>query len=182
MAHQVLLMISNSNLGLRELYTAVLSNEFPGWRVSFMTGLPERAVEIMAGYDLVIYELGKPDDPRRIETVRLLGDQLHESTATRLFTHLEGFLAADTVSDLAAHHVHALTGTLTWQDLATALRVYKVVPDKPKATNRGGNTGGTPDAGSSGGLLGRMQGFFRRDTHRSTPTQAENAPDRKDQR
>src|SRR5579862_9163702 len=110
MVQQVLLMISNNNLGLRELYAAVLSNEFPGWRVSYMTGMPERAVQIMAGYNLVIYELGKADDPRRIETARLLGDQLHESTTTALFTHLEGVVADHVVGDLAAHHVHALTG------------------------------------------------------------------------
>src|SRR5581483_151273 len=92
-----------------------------GWRLSFMTALPERALEIMAGYEMIIYELGKADDPRRIETVRDLGDRLRE-TGSILYTHLEGFPPDGVAAELAAHNVHAGTGTVTWQGLAADLQ------------------------------------------------------------
>jgi hypothetical protein len=152
MAQRVLLMISNSNVTLRELYTAVLSNEFPGWRVSFMTAMPERHLEIMAGYSLIIYELGRADDPARLDAVRALGDQLRDYRGTVLYTHLEGLLPDDAVADLSAHNVHAGAGPMSWQGLAADLRAATAPPPDALA-----GRAATP------GLLGRLQGLFRRD-------------------
>ena len=163
MAHQqVLLMISNNNLSLREVYSAVLANEFPGWRVSYMTAMPERHQEILASYTLVIYELGKADDPRRIEIVRVLGDELRAPGGPTVYTRLEGFLPANVAAELAEHNVRVSTGALSWEGLAQDLRQVAGRPPEAQAT--------PPEGSSAGrGVLGRLGGLFRRDRNKGAP-------------
>jgi hypothetical protein len=174
MAQRVLLMISNNNVALRELYDAVLRNEFPGWRVSYMTAMPERHLEIMAGYTLIVYELGRADDPRRIEAVRALGDQLRDHRDTILYTHLEGLLPDDVVADLAAHNARAGTGPVSWQGLAADLRAA-AAPRDAGAPGRGARE---ERARAGRGLLDRVQDLFRRghDDDRSAPRSGEPSP------
>ena len=82
---RVLLMISNSNMSARELYGMVLRERHPGWGISNMSGLPISPATILKGFDVVVYELGAADDPRRYKAVlaRVLEDLVAEGFCNR---------------------------------------------------------------------------------------------------
>ena len=79
---RVLLMISNSNMSVRELYGMVLRDRHPGWGISNMSGLPISPATIMKGFDVVVYELGAADDPQRYKAVRALWEVFPQTKAT----------------------------------------------------------------------------------------------------
>ena len=83
---RVLLMISNSNMSAREIYGMVLRERHPGWGISNMSGLPISPATILKGFDVVVYELGAADDPRRYKAVLALWEEVKELGSLRMIT------------------------------------------------------------------------------------------------
>src|SRR6185312_9983869 len=94
---RMLLMVSNDHMSLRELYTLAVDNQPGGWATSFMSGLPSSAEAIVAGFDAVVYELGAPDSPGRVDEVKAL-----LRSGVKVITHVEGRDSAAKVDDLRA--------------------------------------------------------------------------------
>lgn len=92
---RMLLMISNNNMSLRELYTMVLDSHPTGWVTSFMSGMPADVDAILSGYDAVIYELGAADSPDRVDVVKRM-----RSGGAQVITHVEGRQAAQRTEEL----------------------------------------------------------------------------------
>src|SRR5438874_2258435 len=87
---RVLLMISNSNMPARELYGRVLRDRHPAWGISNMSGLPISPATIMKGFDVVVYDLGAADDPRRYRAVLALWAEVKDPGTQRMSTHVGG--------------------------------------------------------------------------------------------
>ncbi|HWE60094.1 MAG TPA: hypothetical protein VHB98_00130 [Chloroflexota bacterium] len=105
---RMLLIISNNNMSLRELYTMMLDNHTAGWITSFMSGLPEDVESIAAGYDAVIYELGPADREDRVAAVRRL-----LSTGRPVITHLEGRQAGQRAQELTGAGAYVVPNPVT---------------------------------------------------------------------
>src|SRR5437588_11918052 len=102
---RILMMISNNNMAVREVYTSVLQSRFPGWGISHMSGLPPNPGYILKAYDVLIYELGKPDDARRYKAILALWDELKDLQSVRIVTHIEGPYREGVVAELAEQGV-----------------------------------------------------------------------------
>lgn len=94
---RMLLMISNRNMSLRELYTTVLDSHSAGWITSFMSAMPTELEAIVGGYNAVIYEIGAADKEERVNTVKRL-----RALGLPVITHLEGRIATAQSADLLA--------------------------------------------------------------------------------
>ena len=105
---RMLLMISNNNMSLRELYTTMLDNHRAGWITSFMSGMPGDVESIVSGYDAVIYELGAADKEDRVATARKL-----RATGIPVITHVEGRQSAQRAAELAAAGVFVIPNPVT---------------------------------------------------------------------
>ena len=97
---RVLLMISNSNMGVRQLYGQVLRQSFPTWGISNMSGFPISPATIVKGFDIVVYELGAADDPRRFKDLEALWNDVKDILDVRFVTHVEGPHREDIVAEL----------------------------------------------------------------------------------
>ena len=148
---RVLLMISNSNMSARELYGMVLRERHPGWGISNMSGLPISPATIMKGFDVVVYELGAADDPRRYKDVLALWEEAKDLRRLRMITHIEGPFREGIVAELESQGVICVGAPFTPETIATAFE--RVAPQR-KAT-------ATPKE-SGPGLGGRLRGLFRR--------------------
>jgi hypothetical protein len=148
---RVLLMISNSNMSVRELYGMVLRERHPGWGISNMSGLPISPATIMKGFDVVVYELGAADDPQRYKAVLALWEEVKELGRLRMVTHVEGPYREGIVAELESQGVICVGAPFTPQTIAEAFeRVAppRKAPARPKA--------------SGPGLGERLHGLFRR--------------------
>ncbi|HXT34063.1 MAG TPA: hypothetical protein VN837_00685 [Chloroflexota bacterium] len=113
---RMLLMVTNNQMSLRELYTLAVENHPAGWAISFMSGLPDGADSIVSAYDAVVYELGPPDSPRRVTDVKAL-----RRTGTPVITHLEGREAPARVEELRAAGAQIVPYPVTIDGIAQAL-------------------------------------------------------------
>lgn len=146
---RVLMMISNSNMAVRELYTQILREQFPGWGVSHMSALPSNALGIVSGYDAVIYEIGPADDPRRYKAVLALWEEI-KGRPIHIVTHIEGPFREGVVAELEEQGIVCVGSPFTPQAVTEALR--RVAPQRPARAPR--------ERGQ--GLGERMRGLFRR--------------------
>lgn len=129
----MLLIISNNNMSLRELYSAVLDNHPAGWITSFMSGLPDSMESLVAGYDAVIYELGPADKEERVGAVnRLL------KTGKPIITHVEGRQATQRAEDLRAAGAHVVANPVTGAGIEATLDAVAATLRRPGARGRGG--------------------------------------------
>ncbi len=145
---RVLLMISNANTSARELYTAALRRYQPAWGISNMSGLPSDAASIVRGFDLLVYELGRPDDARRHGAVSALWDELRPLESTKIVTHVEGPLSLDVAADLEARGIICVQAPLGLETIAAALS--RAAPPK------------RPPAAPDGGIGRRLRSLFTR--------------------
>jgi hypothetical protein len=104
----MLLMISNNNMSLRELYTSVLDNHPAGWTTSFMSGVPSAIESIISGYDAIIYEIGPADALERVAAVK----SLRRAGAVTV-THVEGRQAAQRTEELQAAGAYVVANPIT---------------------------------------------------------------------
>ena len=148
---RVLLMISNSNMSVRELYAMVLRERHPGWGISNMSGLPISPATIMKGFDVVVYELGAADDPQRYKAVRALWEEVKDLGRLRMVTHVEGPYREGIVAELESQGVICVGAPFTPETIAGA---FDRVAPRRKAT-------ATPKV-SGPGLGDRLRGLFRR--------------------
>jgi hypothetical protein len=148
---RVLLMISNSNMSTRELYGMVLRKRHPGWGISNMSGLPISPTTIMKGFDVVVYELGAADDPRRYKAVLALWEEVKELGRLRMMTHIEGPYREGSVAELERQGVICVGAPFTPETIAAA---FERLASPRQAT-------ATPKE-SGPGLSDRLRGFFRR--------------------
>ena len=148
---RVLLMISNSNMSARELYGMVLRERHPGWSISNMSGLPISPATILKGFDVVVYELGAADDPRRYKAVLALWEEVKELGRLRMITHVEGPYREGIVAELERQGVICVGAPFTPETIAAA---YERVAPPRKAT------ASPKDSGP--GLGDRLRGLFRR--------------------
>jgi hypothetical protein len=144
-------MISNSNMSARELYGMVLRERHPGWGVSNMSGLPISPATIMKGFDVVVYELGAADDPRRYTAVRTLWEEVKELGRLRMMTHIEGPYHEGSVAELERQGVICVGAPFTPETIAAAFE--RVAPPRQATA--------TPKE-SGPGLGDRLRGLFRR--------------------
>jgi hypothetical protein len=121
----MLLMISNNNMSLRELYTSVLDNHSAGWTTSFMSGMPPAVDTIMSGYDAIVFEIGSADAPDRVAAVKNL-----VRAGGVVVTHVEGRQAAQRAEELATAGAYVIPNPVsgasinrTIDDVAARLRV-----------------------------------------------------------
>ena len=148
---RVLLMISNSNMSTRELYGMVLRERHPGWGISNMSGLPISPATILKGFDVVVYELGAADDPRRYKAVLALWEEVKELGRLRMITHIEGPYREGIVAELEGQGIICVGAPFTPETIAVAFE--RVAPPR-KAT-------ATPQERGPG-LGHRLRGLFRR--------------------
>lgn len=137
MARRILMMISNANVSIREVYTVVVQNDLPGWGVSYMSGLPDNPLSILAAFDVLIWELGQADAPDRLLALRTLARQLHEVGArTIIVSHVEAH-SESAVDELA--NLRVMRGPLSWVAIGETLRTLlpAVVPPQPARTSGG---------------------------------------------
>jgi hypothetical protein len=113
---RMLLMVSNDHMPLRELYTLAVDNQQGGWATSFMSGLPVGAESIVAGFDAVVYELGAPDSPGRVDEVKAL-----LRSGVRVVTHVEGRESDAKADDLRAAGAYVIPHPVTIAAVAEAL-------------------------------------------------------------
>jgi len=180
---RVLLMASNSNMAVRELYTTVLRESFPGWGVSAMSGLPSNPGSIVSGFDVLIYELNKPDDPRRFKDIQALWAEIKGGPA-RVVTHIEGPYREGIVAQLESQGVLCVGTPFGADTVGAAIAAVAPAPrvsrQRGKAEEAGehGGTGGPDEAGepvvardgarspdgraNGAGWGGRLRGLFRR--------------------
>jgi hypothetical protein len=148
---RVLLMISNSNMSVRELYGMVLRERHPGWGISNMSGLPISPATIMKGFDVVVYELGAADDPSRYKAVLALWEEVKELGRLRMITHVEGPYREGIVAELEGQGVICVGAPFTPATIAEAF-ARVAPPRRVPATQK-----------NSGPSLGhRLRGLFRR--------------------
>jgi hypothetical protein len=130
---RMLLMISNNNMSLRELYTIVLDNHTAGWITSFMSGLPEGVESLVVGYDAIIYELGPADREDRVAVVqRLL------RTGKPVITHVEGRQAAQRGAALRESGAYVVANPVTDARIAETLDALVKAVRGPSAVRRPG--------------------------------------------
>jgi hypothetical protein len=113
---RVLLMISNNQMSLRELYTAVLDTHPAGWVTSFMSGMPSDAASIVGGYDAVVYELGAPNIQDRVTTALSLA-----KGRVPVITHVEGREAPQWTQELTHAGVEVVANPVTSTHISEAL-------------------------------------------------------------
>ena len=134
---RVLMMISNDNMAVREVYTSVLQSRFPGWGISHMSGLPPNPAYILKAYDVLIYELGKPDDPRRYKAILELWGELKELQRVRIVTHIEGPYREGVVAELEGQGIVCAGAPFMPQIIAEALQRV-APPSRAESPERGG--------------------------------------------
>lgn len=98
---RMLLMVSNNQMALRELYTVALDSHSAGWATSFMSGQPSGMDSIASGFDAVVYELGSAETAERVRAVKGL-----RRNGIEAITHVEGREAAAWTTEL--HEAGAL--------------------------------------------------------------------------
>ena len=113
---RMLLMVSNNQMALRELYTLAVDNHPAGWATSFMSGMPEGVNSITSAFEAVVYELGAPDNPDRVKAVRAL-----RQGGAEVITHLEGRQAAEYAEELQAAGAHVISHPVTIAGVTQAL-------------------------------------------------------------
>jgi hypothetical protein len=144
-------MISNSNMSTRELYGMVLRERHPGWGISNMSGLPISPATILKGFDVVVYELGAADDPRRYKAVLALWEEVKELGRLRMLTHVEGPYREGIVAELESQGVICVGAPFTPETIAEAFE---------RAAPPGMVPAGAKQ--SSPGLGARLRGLLRR--------------------
>lgn len=154
---RVLMMISNNNMGVRAVYTSVLQSRFPGWGLSHMSGLPPNPAYILKAYDVLVYELGKPDDPSRYKATLALWDELKELQTIRMVTHIEGPYREGIVAELQQRGIVCVDTPFTPQAIADALD--RVAPQRRGKERTAASREDAPAPGPSPG--GRLRGLFR---------------------
>ncbi len=177
---RVLLMVSNSNMGVRELYTTVLREDFPGWGVSAMSGLPSNPGSIVSSFDVLVYELNKPDDPRRFKDIQALWAEIKDGPA-RMVTHIEGPYREGIVSQLESQGVVCVATPFGPETVGAAIAAAAPAPRASRrrgkiaeageqvgagelreaAASRDG-AGASNGVGAGSGWGGRLRGLFRR--------------------
>lgn len=128
---RVLLMISNSNMAARELYTRVLRAQFPGWGLSNMSALPPGAGHIIKGFDVLVYELGAPDDPQRYKSLLALHDEIKPLETVRVITRIEGPYREGIVAELEGRGIVCEAAPFEPETVAAAFR--RVAPQPRQA-------------------------------------------------
>lgn len=151
---RVLMMISNSNMAARELYTLVLHQRFRGWGVSHMSGLPPNPGYIVKGFNVLLYDLGAPDDPRRYQAVLALHEEIKEIDWVRLITRIEGPYRDGVVAELEAKGIICIDTPFGPESVAAAFQRAA-----PRPTAAKGKKDGQDQAAGRGG---RLRGLFRR--------------------
>jgi hypothetical protein len=151
---RVLLMISNSNMAIRERYSTVLRTHFPGLGVSNMSGLPTDPDSILKSFDVLVYELGAPDDPRRYQAILKLLGQLDKDTRLRIVTHIEGSFRAGIVAELESKEIVCVGEPFNQE---TIVEAFQRVAPRPRQARTSAAAG---QAATSVG--GRLRGLFRR--------------------
>lgn len=150
---RVLLMIGNSNMAVRAIYGLVLREHFAGWGFSNMSGLPFSPGAIVKAYDVLVYELGAPDDPRRLAALESLLAEIEDLKAPRVLTHIEGPYRDGLVARLESRGVICVGTPFGPPTVAEALRRAAPQPTARPAP---------PAPESTPGGRGRLRGFFRR--------------------
>ena len=148
MGMRVLLMISNSNMAARELYTRVLREQFPGWGLSNMSALPPGAGHIIKSFDVLVYELGAPDDPQRYKSLLALHDEIKPLETVGVITRIEGPYREGIVAELEGRGIVCVAAPFGTETVAAAFQ--RLAP---------------PQRASSGprpGLGERLRGLFQR--------------------
>jgi len=177
---RVLLMASNSNMGVRELYTTVLRESFPGWGVSAMSGLPSNPGSIVSGFDVLIYELNKPDDPRRFKDIQALWAEIKGGPA-RMVTHIEGPYREGIVAELESQGVVCVGTPFGPETVGVAIARVAPASRVSQRRDKAGEAEEQGEAGEAGELVaardsahspdglaagpgwgGRLRGLFRR--------------------
>lgn len=158
---RILMMISNSNVAVREIYGMALREGHPNWSVSHMSGLPPDAGPIVTSYDALIYEIGSANDPRRYKAVLALWDEIKGSGATRLITHIEGSFSEGIVAELEGQGVVCVGAPFTPETVAAALARIAPTPRKGKEPKGTQGAKEQPAQGESGDH-GLFRGLFRR--------------------
>lgn len=148
---RVLLMISNRNMAVRALYTAVLSSRHPGWGLSHMSGPPISPATIAKGYDVLVYELDAPGDPKRYRDLLALWEQINE-LGIRVITHIEGPYREGVTAELAERGIIVVEEPFTLEHVAAALE--RAAP--PPRKRRKEQADGEPER------RGLLRGLFRR--------------------
>jgi hypothetical protein len=113
---RMLLMISNNNMSMRELFTMVFDNHPAGWGTSFMSGLPSAIEGIVSGYDAIAYEIGRADDPARVATVQTL-----LKAGATVLTHVEGRDVAERESQLRTSGAFLVSTPVNQQHIVEAM-------------------------------------------------------------
>ncbi|MGH2345162.1 MAG: hypothetical protein ACRDG4_08045 [Chloroflexota bacterium] len=113
---RMLVMVSNNHMSLRELYTLAAENHGAGWATSFMSGLPTGADSIVSGFDAVVYELGAPTDPARVDEVKVL-----LRAGAGVLTHVEGRDADARAEQLRAAGAQVIAHPVTMAGVSEAL-------------------------------------------------------------
>ena len=147
---RVLLMISNSNMSARVVYTRVLRERFPGWGLSNMSGLPLSPPTIIKGFEALVYELFAPDDPRRYTALKALLNELTDLPHVRVITHIEGPYRDSIVADLEQRGVVCVGAPFGTETVAEALA--RIAP----ASRQDARTDGESTRGWG------LRGIFRR--------------------
>jgi hypothetical protein len=129
----MLLMISNNNMSLRELYTTMLDSHPAGWATSFMSGLPDGIEGLVAGYDALIYELGAADTAERISNVTQL-----LKTEKPVITHVEGRQAPQRAAELTEAGAYVVANPVTAGHIEEALNAITATLRRPKPSARRG--------------------------------------------
>ncbi len=155
-----LMMITNNNVAVREIYGMALRERYPGWGVSHMSALPPSAGPIVAAYDALIYEIGAANDPKRYKAVLALREELQGSgSKTRIVTHIEGPFREGVVAELEGQGVVCVDAPFTPENVAAALARIAPAPKKGKETKPA--KGPAPEGDAAGGR-GLFRGLFRR--------------------
>jgi len=154
---RVLMMISNSNTPVRELYGMALRDHYPNWSLSNMSGLPSNPGPIVGAYDALIYELGAANDPTRYKAALALWDEVKESGATRMVTHIEGPFRDGVVAELEGQGIVCVGAPFTPENVAAALD--RIAPTPRKRKGAGESSRKEAETGERGGLF---RGLFRR--------------------
>ena len=165
---RLLMMISNNNIAVREIYGMALRERYPTWSVSHMSGLPPDAGPIVTSYDALIYEIGAESDPRRYKPALALWDDIKGSGATRMITHIEGAFSEGIVAELEGQGIICVAAPFTPENAGAALARIAPAPAPRKGKEaKGAKERPTPaegaQAGESGGRgRGLFRGLFRR--------------------
>jgi hypothetical protein len=152
---RVLLMISNSNMAIRDSYGTALRAQFPGWGVSNMSGMPSDPGSILKSFEVLVYELGAPSDPRRYQAILKLLDEIDKEDGLRIVTHIEGTFRAGIVAELESRGIVCVDEPFTQEAIVAALR--RVAP-RPRRSPEAG----TATQAAANSMGNRLRGFFRR--------------------